>query len=327
MELNCNGIMRNYTPRDTHLVGIGGAISWLRAEKGENKHHDWKVADHICQQIRHHACDRSANEPINPTLWAAGFIRPHVPLVAPDAYFRLYDDIDIQLKPEPGDATPLAKPVDEQWCSHFNLSDEQRREAIRAYYACISFVDAQIGRILDTLEATGLADNTLVILSGDHGFQLGEHGLWFKNYLYRESTNIPLIIADPKHTSTHGQQSGALVDQSDLFPTIFGLMDQQLPPSQAFAGQSLQGLLEDPAGEHRSYIHTQVNWNQYQGRCVLDRNFAYMTWSGDHQQEQLFDLKADPGEHRDLLHNDLNHPELERFRTALMEQQHFAEQR
>jgi arylsulfatase A-like enzyme len=147
LELNFNGVMRNYTPWETHTAGIGGAISWLRAEKGDLRHHDAKVATHISNQIRHHAID---DDP-QPTFWAAGFVRPHVPLVAPKEYFELYDDIEIPLPVEPAEATPRAQPVADQWCSNFNLSDEERRESIRAYYATISFADAQVGRILEAV--------------------------------------------------------------------------------------------------------------------------------------------------------------------------------
>ena len=82
LELSSNGIMRNYTPRDTHVVGVGGAISWLRAGKSHKKQHDWHVADHICKQIRHHVVEDDAP----PAFWAAGFVRPHVPLVAPEEF-------------------------------------------------------------------------------------------------------------------------------------------------------------------------------------------------------------------------------------------------
>ena len=278
------------------------------------------MADHISRQIRHHAIEPDAG----PAFWAAGFVRPHVPLVAPLEFFELYDDVDIPLPQEPADATPLSKPVDEQWCSHFNLSDDERREAIRAYYATISFADAQVGRILDALDDSGLADDTVVMLTADHGFQLGEHGLWFKNYLYQESTHIPLIIADPAQPAGHGSRSEALVDQSDIFPTLFDLLQLDLPAGQDFAGNSLKPQLQQPDSSHREFIHTQVNWGKYQGRCVRDDNFAYVRWSGDHEQEQLFDLAADPTESIDLLHNGGDHPELARYRTALTEDIHFA---
>lgn len=311
LELNCNGIMRNYTPWETHRAGIGGAISWLRAEKDDDIHHDARVATEICGEIRRH------DPAEGPAFWAAGFVRPHVPLVAPKRFFEQYDGVDIPLPDERRDATPLAPPVAQRWCSNFNLSPEQRREAIRAYYACISFGDAQIGRILDTLERTGQADDTLVVLTGDHGFQLGEHGLWFKNYLYRESVRIPLIIADPRLPGSHGRHSSALVEQPDLFPTLFDLLGLGLPPRQRFEGVSLTPLLQGRCEDVRRGVEHQVDWGPTQGRCLRTHDWAYVRWSGACTQAQLFDLRSDPGEQVDLLHGGRSHPEASRLAAML----------
>lgn len=298
MELNCNGVMRNLTPWQTHTAGIGGAVAWLRAEKGDRSHHDTRVADDLIASI---ATGRDG-----PSLWAAGFIRPHVPLVAPKRFFALYDDVAIDLPEPPADATPVPDHVRSQWCGHFGLDQDQRREAIRAYRACVAYVDHEIGRILDALEASGKADDTVVLLTGDHGYQLGEHGLWFKNFLYRESLHIPLVIADPRRGAGHGRTCSALVDQCDLFPTVMDLTDSRY--DQALEGRSLVPLLEDPTGTGNALARSQVDWGRVKGRRVTDGCHALVQWSGAVDQTQLFDLVADPGEHRDLLHNGGHHP-------------------
>ncbi len=157
-----------------------------------------------------------------------------------------------------------------------------------------------MGRILDALEDSGHAENTLILLTADHGFQLGEHGLWFKNFLFRESTHIPFILADPRCPQSHGKQCSALVDQSDVFPTLIDLLD--LPdPGVAFAGHSLAPLLLDPTQELREALKLQVDWGEVQGRATRTHQELRIQWSGSIEQEQRFDLSRDPGEHIDLL--------------------------
>lgn len=294
-ELNANGEMRNYTPWETHRAGIGGAIAWLRAEKGDALHHDWQVGTDVCRAIRQHEGDQ-------PAFWAAGFARPHVPLVAPKRFFEALDDLDISLPEEAAQATPLPGHVRGQWCGDFGLSPEQRREAIRAYLACVMFADEQVGRILDQLEASGMAEQTIVLLTADHGFQLGEHGLWFKNFLYRESTHIPLVIADPRRPHTHGRRCHALVGQTDLFPTVFDLLTID-PPAQPAQGASLLPLLENPDAPWRSVLQAQVDWGPVLGRSVRSRDYRYVEWRGVNGcARELYDLTADPGEAINLLH-------------------------
>lgn len=300
-ELHSNGTYYNATPWETHRAGTGGAIAWLRAEKGEAKQHDWHVASDVCGAIANHDDAQSH-------LWAAGFIRPHVPLVAPKEYFEALDDLEITLPEESPDATPVPPQVRAQWCGHWRLSTEDRREAIRAYLACLLFADAQVGRILDQLETSGVAQDTLVLLTADHGFHLGEHGLWFKNFLYRESTHIPLIVADPRRPESHGQGCPALCDQADVFPTLVDLVD--LPhPSNDLEGTSLAPLLDDPSGRVHEAIRAQVDWGNEQGRSVRTSAFRYVEWTGvEENDRELYDLQSDPREEVNLLHGGREHP-------------------
>ncbi|MFP4106786.1 MAG: sulfatase [Phycisphaerae bacterium] len=293
LDLNCDGIRRNYTPRDTHEVGSGGAIQWVRALKSDDRHHDYHVASDLCRAIRRRAQEDNC-------LWAAGFIRPHVPLVAPERFFELYDDAEIDIPDEHADATDQPDYIRRQWCSEFGLTRDQRIGAIKAYLACVSLADEQIGRILDTLDDEGLADDTLIVLTGDHGFQLGEHGLWFKNYLYRESVSIPLTICDPRRPGTHGRTCDALVEQPDLFPTLCDLLGFEV--AQKHEGVSLTPLLDDPDVGFRDGVLAQVNWGRIQGRSVRTCHYFYTEWvTPDGSRKQLFDLKTDPREEVDLL--------------------------
>ncbi len=292
-ELHSNGAYTNATPWETHTAGTGGAIAWLKAEKGDTRQHDWHVASDVCEAIRSH--DRR-----RPALWAAGFIRPHVPLVAPKEDFEALADLEFDVPEAPANATGLPPQVRAQWCGHWELPDEDRREAIRAYLACVRFADRQVGRLLDALEESGLRDDTLILLTADHGFQLGEHGLWFKNFLYRESTHIPLIIADPRKPESHGHVAKALVDQTDVFPTLLDLLE--LPdPGVEFEGESLAGLLEGSRDEVRDALHAMVDWGDVVGRSRRTHEELTIEWTGKVTQTQRFDRSVDPGEHVDLL--------------------------
>lgn len=308
-ELHSNGMYYNATPWETHTAGTGGAIAWLRAEKGDDKQHDYRVATDVCHAIAQHDGEQ-------PALWAAGFIRPHVPLVAPKEYFELTDGLTIDLPEPAADATDVPACVREQWCGHWNLSEDERKQAIRAYLACVAYADAQVGRILDQLDASGLADDTLVLLTADHGFQLGEHGLWFKNYLYRESTHIPLVIADPRRAGSHGQSCDALVDQSDIFPTVFDLLEMQAPDQQP-EGFSLASLLDDPSQGVRQAHQALVNWGQTRGRSVRTHDWLYVQWTGQEQSEELYDLNRNPYEEVNLLADGKSHDAVSKLRELM----------
>lgn len=301
-ELHSNGLYHNATPWETHTAGTGGAIAWLRAEKGDSKQHDWSVATDVCDAIARH------DDP-SPAMWAAGFIRPHVPLVAPRAYFESLDNLHIPLLDDPPEATPVPTHVRDQWCGSWRLPFQERREAIRAYLACVMFADTQIGRILDQLATSGREENTLILLTADHGFHLGEHSLWFKNFLYRESTHIPLIVADPRHPHRHGSRSTSLVDQTDLFPTLIELLD--LPaPDQVRDGFSFAGDITGDTPSSRDALRAQVDWGNVQGRSVRTRQFRFAEWAGvTCQRTELYDLRSDPGEFVNLLHNGRCHPQ------------------
>lgn len=310
-ELHSNGRYHNATPWETHTVGTGGAIAWLRAEKGDSLQHDYHVARDVCSAIE-------KSDPSKPAFWAAGFIRPHVPMVAPREYFEQVEHLEITLPEEPKEATPVPPQVRSQWCGNWCLPMHERREAVRAYLACLLFVDAQIGRILDQLKVSGQEENTVVLLTADHGFQLGEHGLWFKNFLYRESTHIPFILCDPRRPESHGARCDALIDQMDAFPTMVDLLETPVP-DQELTGSSLQPLLDNPAAQWRETLTAQVDWGSVQGRSIRSQDFRYVEWTGvdsPHRRE-LYDLRADPGECINLLHGGAEHPEADKLARML----------
>ncbi len=198
-ELNVNGQIVSPVSYQAYPAGAGGALTWLIADdRKDEQHHDVNVAADIARWVQ------SPRDP--PWMLAAGFARPHVPLVAPRRCFELYDDSAFTV---PSRDVSALRDRPGQYASWFGadvpIDDEALAGFIHAYYASVSFIDEQVGRLLDALDDSGQSDNTLVVFTADHGYQLGEHGLFFKRFLYEESIRVPVIIVDPSRPDGHGQ--------------------------------------------------------------------------------------------------------------------------
>ena len=285
-ELNNNGHYHNATPWNTHGVGAGGAVAWLRAEKGDDRHHDYNVTTEIIKLI--------GEVKDQPFFLAAGFIRPHVPLVAPKRFFELYDDKEIPLPPTiPQDREDMPSVAYDSWAANFNLSNEDTREAIRAYYACISFVDEQVGRLVQALKAKALYDNTIIVFVSDHGYQLGSHGLWFKNYLFRESVIAPLIVKFPKNSPKRINQ---VVELLDLYPSLLDLTGVKKP--NHLEGQSFAQLITAGDPSWKNYAIIECKRGDLIGKAIYQPDWALMDWG--EKGTELYDLKNDPFQFNNL---------------------------
>ena len=153
-----------------------------------------------------------------PFFIGAGFYRPHCPFIAPRKYFDLYP---LDRIPAPA-ASPESRAPPAAWFTtppHWGVSEQGQRESIRAYYASISFLDANVGRLLDALDRLRLADNTIVVFLSDHGYHLGEHGQWMKQTLFERSARAPLIVAGPG-VAAKGRSTSRVVEFLDLYPTL-----------------------------------------------------------------------------------------------------------
>ena len=255
LELNPAGCDRLLEESDIFSLRpgtFGGTLSWYASPRGDLLHTDGIQATDAQWVLERCARDRS-----RPFFLAVGFFRPHTPYVSPKEYFEGYPEKEMPLvqgveddvKDLPADALGSQKK------EHELLTDTLRQRAIQAYFASVSFMDAQVGRVLDTLERLGLADNTIVVFTSDHGYHLGEHGLWQKMSLFEESARVPLIIAAPGQGS-QGGVAAAPVGLVDLYPTLAELCN--VPTPENLQGQSLVPILKDPSELGRGWALSQV---------------------------------------------------------------------
>ena len=241
-----------------------------------------------------------------PFFLGVGFVKPHSPLVAPKKYFDLYDPTKMPL-PEDFAPRPTLPPgvpaaaLPERNGDLFigrDATPEAAREMIRAYYACVSFMDAQVGRVLDKLESLGLADRTIIVLFGDHGYHLGEKGKWSKhNSLYEVAVRVPLIIVAPGMARA-GAACPRTVELVDLYPTLAELCS--LKPPGGLEGQSLVPLLRDPRQIWDHPAYTVTLRGKIFGRTVRTERYRYTEWDPEGAQAELYDHRSDPHERRNL---------------------------
>lgn len=231
---------------------------------------------------------------------SVGSHRPHTPLIAPKKYIDMYDPAQIP--------APMAPPEKDQGvpdvARKFGRSSDifmtkpataqQAREAVAAYYACVTMVDAGVGRILDALEEEGLADNTIVVFLGDHGFHLGEHGMWSKYTLFEQSRRAPLIVRVPG-ASGNGLVCKQLVEFVDILPTLGTLSGLDLPAN--LEGTSFAPLLANPARSWKKAAFSEFLTNRAINRAVVTDRYRYAEWLYKNELiTELYDLKQDPWE-------------------------------
>ena len=275
----------------------GGRVPWCRwlaAEGTDEDQPDGQIAREAVALLEQHKANGQ------PFFLACGFHKPHDPFIAPKQYFDLYP-LD-QLTPP---ADPAGRSPDVPlaigggaWKKEFDaFTDRERREFMRAYYAGISSTDAQVGKVLDALDRLGLADNTVIVFFGDHGYHLGERGWWNKNTLFELSARAPLIIYAPV-MKAKGEASPRLVELVDLYPTIADLCGLAAP--QGLEGKSFRPLLDDPRQPWKQAAYTQVQRGKTAGRSVRTERYRYTEWDGGRLGAELYDHDADPGEWANL---------------------------
>jgi iduronate 2-sulfatase len=272
----------------------------------DNAYFDGQIADAAVTKLGQL---KAANQPF---FLAVGFWKPHLPFNAPKKYWDLYDRASIA-PPAPA-ALPAGAPAiaghnSDELRNYGGIPEEgplppaQAAELRHGYYAAISFLDAQVGRVLAELERLGLADNTIVVFWGDHGFHLGEHTLWGKSSNYELDARAPLIIAPPG-LKQPGAGAPGLVEFVDIYPTVVALAG--LPAAEGLQGQSLVPLLEDPRHPGKAAVLTQHPRPYFNGQlthmgyALRTPQYRYVEWREMGRDtvvaRELYDQAADPRE-------------------------------
>ncbi|MBL8218385.1 MAG: sulfatase [Bryobacterales bacterium] len=261
------------------------------------------------------ALDTISSNPKRPWFLGLGYLRPHLPHVAPSRFFDLYplDSIPLPNNP-PGDLDDIpaaAKGVRPFLWNHMGMNERQIREARRGYYASTSFMDEQVGRVLDALERLKLAENTIVVFWGDHGWNLGEHTRWQKMSLMEDSSRVPLIVYAPG-SKGNGKACQSLVEFVDIYPTLAALCG--LKPPADLEGQSMTALLDNPSRPFKKAAFTQIAYEDITGRAMRTPRYRYIRWDGKGGGEELYDHQTDPGEITNLAIKPAGKAQLEQMR-------------
>ncbi len=283
----------------------GNVMTIVKADGGDIQQSDGKTAQKAIELIRNHK-----NEPF---FIAVGFVRPHVPFVAPKKYFKSYPYEDIQTpRWLADDWTDIPdRGINYVTSENAQMNHEQEQKAIAAYYASVAFMDAQVGKLLQTLKEEGLEDHTIVVFISDHGYHLDEHRFWMKVSLHEESVKVPMIIKVPgkKPGVVHG-----FAELVDLYPTLADLTGLDVSPH--LQGKSLLKTLDNPSAVVRdtAFVVSQG------GRSFLlrTRKWAYIQYDEDAGSGiELYDMDADPNQYRNLALNPEYKSTILAFKKAL----------
>jgi len=298
--------------RGAHPNTIGFAMAWLDMDGPDEDQTDAKGVTEAIRLLEEHK-----NKPF---FIAMGFFRPHTPWIAPKKYFDLYPPERIKLPPRDAasekalpDIARNIRPDD------YGLSQKDLQDCVRAYYAAVSFVDTQLGRLLDALERLKLADRTLIVFWSDHGFLLGEHGQWQKQLLFDPSPRTPLIVYDPA-AKGNGKPCDQPVELLDIYPTVADWAGLEKP--KGLEGYSLRPLLDAPtsaAWNHPAYAQVTRGkaGQRIMGYSVHTERYRYTEWDGGKAGAELYDHKADPDEFHNLVADPAHKKTLSQMRTLL----------
>ena len=262
---------------------------------------DWKAATKSVELLK------SLKKENKPFFLATGLVRPHYPSVAPEQYFKLYPYTEMKLPYVPKDDW---KDMPKSGISSsnsvkfgINQFPENQKKMWSAYLATVTFMDEQVGRILEALRELELDRETAVFFTSDHGYLLGEHDFWQKSNLREEVTRVPLIIRSPGHLSG---RSRSIVELVDLFPTACELTGLKIPTS--VQGKSLVPILHDPKKEIKKSALSFVKG----GTLMRTEKWSYMKYSDG--SEEFYDMKNDPGQFKNLIGTQANATECDRMR-------------
>ena len=267
---------------------IGGSLTYFVAKGHDDEQTDALIAAEAVKQLE--------EKRDSPFFLAVGFFRPHVPCVATQEDFDLYP-LDRLPFPAPDRtgipdmATATVKPP------NYGLKEQELRPMIQAYYAATTLMDKQVGKLLDAIDRLGLGERTVIVFWGDHGWSLGEHGMWQKMNLFEEAARVPLLLSAPG-MKAKGQVTGRLAELVDLYPTLADLCG--LPSMAAHEGTSLKPLLDDPHRDWKKGAFTQVSRGEKMGYSLRTEKWRFTEWDGGAAGVELYDHDTDPKETKNL---------------------------
>ncbi len=300
-------LLTHLTPKRT---GLGSTVAFHASAEPDEKHTDGILADSVLQMMSEHR-----NEPF---FIGAGFYRPHCPYIAPAKYFDRIPLDRINLAPFDESEMTMAP----QW-AYFNrdpnmgMTPDQRRQGMRAYFAAIEFMDAQVGKLLNGLDRLKLAADTVIVFWGDNGYQLGEHGQWMKQTNFEAAARIPLLFCGPGIRS-HGRGCGRTVELLDIYPTLAEVCGLENVPLN-LQGRSLASLLGNPNTPWDlpavSQMQRRPQGRQVMGYSLRTERYRYTEWEFGAEGAELYDYEKDPRE----VHNIIDDSSTSSLRSLLQQ--------
>jgi iduronate 2-sulfatase len=299
---------------ETDVARLPRGAAYESADVPDDAYPDARLADEAIRRLQ-----AAAGKRTEPFFLALGFLKPHLPFCAPRKYWDLYrrDSFQVPARRTAPEGAPKYAPTSWGELRQYSdmpangpLSDEQARTLIHGYHAAVSYMDAQLGRVLDELERTGLGSNTVVVLWGDHGWHLGDHGWWCKHSNYEQATRIPLLISAPG-ISRRPARTTALAETVDLYPTLAELAGLPAPNvPQGLEGKSLVPVLKRPSRDGKEavfhvYPRSRPGDGAILGRAVRTERYRLVEWKKPGAalgtaEFELYDYKKDPAETRNL---------------------------
>lgn len=281
--------------------------AWESPDVLDEAYADGRIATHAVDRLRELAAD-----PDQPFFLAVGFVRPHLPFSAPKKYWDMYDRDKLPMPEfeDPPEGAPAYagkrggeinafKPVP---TGNGIYEDDLKRDLIHGYYASVSYMDTQLGRVLDEVEKLGLDENTIIVLWGDHGWHLGDHGTWTKHTNYEQANRIPIIAYAPGVTKA-GSSPRQIAETVDLYTTLSSLAGLPEPKGpQPIDGVDLTPALADPNAKVDEYAYHAYNKRGNFGRAIRTERYRMVEWTTTEGvlEYELYDYKEDPLERKNL---------------------------
>lgn len=301
-ELGKQGEQRNMTD---------GVLPWCHWQAAEGEDEDQQDG-----QVTQKAVELIKTKRDKPFFLAVGLHKPHDPFIAPKKYFDMYPleectppELPEGWEPAYGHSLPGETKT-------FNkFTDNDKREFLRSYYACSSFMDAQVGKLLKALKESGQMENTLIVLFGDHGYHLGEHNWWNKVTVFEKGTNAPFIVAG-NSVVKKGVKSNSMFEFIDIYPTLAEVMQLKNTPNH-LEGLSFASLLSNPNQEFRTEVRATTMRGKMAGKMVKNKDWRYIEWDNGEKGRELYDQKNDPIEYFNLADNPEYITVIEEMKTLL----------